>query len=86
MLYKEIMRDYKRGEDFWGMWNTPPDLINDTPDSSLFVYMYNQCGPSVNFFDLKLGKEIAQAESAQMFVKYLPAADSRVKDLLFFVM
>ena len=58
------------------MPNAAPTMIKDTADTPLIVFnsfQFKRGVPDVYFYDLKTGQEIARAQSAHLFVKYMPS-------------
>ena len=48
-----------------------PTLFKDAQNKQLLAFSHSVGGPSVCFYDLSEGREIAQAKTACYFIKYL---------------
>lgn len=63
-------------------------MIKDTADTPMIVFKsvnFARGGAGVYYYDIKENKEIARAQSAHLFVKYLPMGDDRSSDKLSFL-
>ena len=61
----------------------PPTLFKDSQNKQILAFSYRAEGPSVCFYDLDIGKEIAQAKTACIFIKYLVDKKDKKIDQVF---